>query len=153
MAWAREAGHGQGRRWRAGQAGLSRGREQGAAEGSGRGGARKGEGRERRKEREKEKKKRKMEKEKEKEGREGKGEIRGNPIGGDNDVGRARAAVAAACRGCRGRVPRPGVMRGSGQTGCWIRVSGSGLSGIGRSVGKRFELNDEKLFKPFYRVN
>ena len=32
-------------------------------------------------------------------------------------------------------------------------MSGSGLSGIGRSGGKRFELNDEKLFKPFYRVN
>ena len=95
VAWAREACHGQGRRWRAGQAGLSRGQEQGAAVGSGRGGVRKGEGREREGER-----KRKEEKKNGKRKRKGgKRERKGEIHGGDNDAGRARAAVAAACRG------------------------------------------------------
>ena len=46
--------------------------------------------------------KKRKRKEKEKEG-ERKREIRGEPFGGDHDAGRARAAVAAACRGFGGK--------------------------------------------------
>ena len=54
------------------------------------------------KEKENGKKGKEKKKKKEKEG-ERKREIRGEPFGGDHDEGRARAAVAAACRGFGGK--------------------------------------------------
>ena len=75
-----------------------------------------------------EKKKMGKEKKKKKEGREKgkKGEVCGDPAGGDSDAGRARAAVAAAAAARRDA-------RIEGKTGFWIRVSG--LWKFGRSGG------------------
>ena len=93
-----------------------------------------------------EKRKRK-EKEKEKEG-ERKREIRGEPFGGDHDAGRARAAVAAVCRGFGGKWRA----RIEGNRGTEWRLdpgvgTGVKISGVRVQVLGGFELNDENNFE------
>ena len=95
-------------------------------------------------------KEKREEKEKEKEkGREReKREIRGEPFGGNHDAGRARAAVAAACRGFGGKWRA----RIEGNRGTKWRVdpgvgTGERFSGVRVQVLGGFELNDENLCK------
>ena len=93
------------------------------------------------------KKRKRKEKEKEKEG-ERKREIRGEPFGGDHDAGRARAAVAAACRGFEGKWGT----RIEGNRGTEWRLDpgvGTGEKISGEVLGG-FELNDENNFKGIF---
>ena len=87
------------------------------------------------------------EKEKEKEG-ERKREIRGEPFGGDHDAGRARAAVAAVCRGFGGKWRA----RIEGNRGTEWRLdpgvgTGEKISGVRVQVLGGFELYDENFCK------
>ena len=80
--------------------------------------------------------------------RERKREIRGEPFGGDHDAGRARAAVAAACRGFGGKWRA----RIEGNRGMEWRLdpgagTGEKISGVRVQVLGGFELNDEKFCK------
>jgi len=93
------------------------------------------------KKRKEEKRRRKWKKgkEKEKEGEGEKREFRGEPFGGDHDAGRARAAVASACRGFGGKWRA----RIEGNRGTEWRLdpgagTGEKISGVRVQVFRRF---------------